>query len=163
MADRRGAVVLYSERRSPPDVSAVLSGSSSPKPWTLSQGQRLLMCCSARHSRSGGGCKSTDNMTFSLTDGGQVGHYRRFFNPTRLMIGMIKKKKETLLQKLCTKQRKILTGMFFCFKKKRGIERRWSCGKMRGERGRKGNTNERRERGECRGSERTRERGRGVE
>lgn len=159
MADRRGAVVLCSERRSPPDVSAVLSGSSSPKPWTLSQGQRLLMCCSARHSRSGGGCKSTDNMTFSLTDGGQVGHYRRFFNPTRLMMGMILKKRD-LFYRSCALNREKYSQE--CFKK-RGTERRWSCGKMRGERGRKGNTNERRERGECRGSERTRERGRGVE
>lgn len=38
-----------------------------------SQGHRLLMCCPARRSRSTGGCKSADNVTFSLTDGGQVG------------------------------------------------------------------------------------------
>ena len=33
------------------------------------------MCCSVRHSELGDGCKSIDNMTFSLTDNGQEGRY----------------------------------------------------------------------------------------
>lgn len=33
------------------------------------------MYCSVCHSGPGDGCKSTDNMTFSLTNDGQEGHY----------------------------------------------------------------------------------------
>lgn len=43
--------------------------------WTHSQGQHLLMCCSVPRSWLGDGCKGTDNMTFSLTNDGQEGHY----------------------------------------------------------------------------------------
>lgn len=63
------------EHLSRPDVSIAPSVSSSLTLWTHSQGQPLLMCCSVHHSWLGDGCKSTDNMTFSLTDDGQEGHY----------------------------------------------------------------------------------------
>ena len=33
------------------------------------------MCCSVPRSWLGDGCKGTDNMTFSLTNDGQEGHY----------------------------------------------------------------------------------------